>query len=823
MISDPPNPGLSSEEARERLKRVGPNQPTGERNGHVLAELFGLFANPLALVLLGAAGVSAWLGDSTGAAIIVAIVLIGAGINFAQTYRSSRAILRLRAGVAVTATVFRDGEWHEVLRREVVPGDVICLSAGDLVPADARLLTARDLHVQQAALTGESLPVEKEAAHGPNSGPLTTGDRDAVFFGTSVVSGTATALVAATGPATAFGEIAARLAARPPETEFDRGTRRFGLFITQAVLVLVFFVFLTGAALRRDPLQSLLFAVALAVGLTPEFLPMITAVTLSAGAVRMARQKVVVKHLAAMQNLGSMDVLCSDKTGTLTMGEMELVTVTDPLGAGAERPLTLAGVNSAFETGIKSPLDAAILRHGQHDTSAYRKVDEVPFDFERRRLSVAADGPDGRVLITKGAPEGVLACCTHYEAGSGVAPLDAAAREKVAGVIVGLCKEGYRLLAVAVKVAPGQESFRAADESGLTLVGLLAFLDPPRADAAEVIRALRDDGVAVKVLTGDNDLVARHVCEQVGLDVGRVLVGDDIDGMSDSALGHVAEETSVFARLSPGQKNRVLVALKARGHVVGFLGDGVNDAPSLRAADVGITVSTAVDVAKDAAEVILMEPGLGVLHTGIAEGRRAFGNVMKYLFMGTSSNFGNMLSMAIAVAFLPFLPMLPVQILLTSLLYDAAQLAIPTDRVDPGYVRKPRRWDIGLIRRFMLTVGPVSSLFDFLTFAVLLHLFHAGEARFHTGWFVESLATQTLVLFVIRTGGNPFRSKPSRPLVVAVLAAVAIGVILPYSPLAAPLGFVPLPAGYLLFVIVTTAVYLLLVEAVKRRLLPESA
>jgi Mg2+-importing ATPase len=820
--SAPPIPGLSSDEARERLERVGPNQPAGERNGHLLAELVGLFANPLALVLLGAAGVSAWLGDETGAAIIVAIVLIGAGINFVQTYRSSRAILRLRAGVAVTATVFRDGEWREVPRSEVVPGDVIRLSAGDLVPADAGLLTARDLHVQQAALTGESLPVEKEATHVSNNGPLSPGGRDAVFFGTSVVSGTATAVVVATGPATAFGEIAARLAARPPETEFDRGTRRFGLFITQAVLVLVFFVFLTGAALRRDPLQSLLFAVALAVGLTPEFLPMITAVTLSAGAVRMARQKVVVKHLAAMQNLGSMDVLCSDKTGTLTRGEMELVKVTDPLGADAERPLTLACLNSAFETGIKSPLDAAILRRGQPDTAAYRKVDEVPFDFERRRLSVAVDGPDGRVLISKGAPEGVVACCTHFEAGTAVAPLDDAARAQVAAVIAGLSAEGYRLLAVAVKAAPGQESFRAADEAGLTLIGLLAFLDPPRADAADVIRALRADGVAVKVLTGDNDLVARHVCEQVGLDVGRVLVGDDIDGMSDSALGHVAEETSVFARLSPGQKNRVLVALKARGHVVGFLGDGVNDAPSLRAADVGITVSTAVDVAKDAAEVILMEPGLGVLHTGIAEGRRAFGNVMKYLFMGTSSNFGNMLSMAAAVAFLPFLPMLPVQILLTSLLYDAAQLAIPTDRVDPGYVRKPRRWDIGLIRRFMLTIGPVSSLFDFLTFAVLLHLFHAGEELFHTGWFVESLATQTLVLFVIRTGGNPFKSRPSRPLVLAALAAVAVGAALPYSPLAGPLGFVPLPAGYIAFVVAATAAYLLLVEVAKRRLLPDT-
>jgi Mg2+-importing ATPase len=824
----PPAPGLSSNEARERLKQFGPNQPGAEHATAFVTEVFRLFANPLALVLLAAAGVSAWVGDETGAAIIVVIVVIGAAINFAQTYRSSRAVRRLREGVGVTATVFRDDQWSEAPRREVVPGDVIRLSAGDLVPADSRLLAARDLHVQQAALTGESLPVEKEALAARADAPLKTDDRDAVFFGTSIVSGTATALVVATGPATAFGAIAARLAERSPETEFDRGTRRFGLFITQTVLVLVFFVLLvslvlpTDAAQKRDPLQSLLFAVALAVGLTPEFLPMITAVTLSAGAVRMARQKVVVKHLAAMQNLGSMDVLCSDKTGTLTRGELELAKSADPLGADSDRPFALAYVNSALETGIRSPLEAAVLRSRQLDTSAYRKVDEVPFDFERRRLSVAVDGPDGRQFIMKGAPESVFRCCSHFEAGGTVAPLDDAARAEASAVVAGFCGEGFRLLAVAVKTSPGQDTFRVADETGLTLVGLLAFLDPPREDAGEVIRSLRADGVTVKVLTGDNELVARHVCGRVGLEAERIVLGDDIDGMTDSALGQVAEQTAVFARLNPSQKTRVLLALKARGHVVGFLGDGVNDAPSLHAADVGITVSTAVDVAKDAAEVILMEPGLNVMHSGIREGRHAFGNVMKYLLMGTSSNFGNMLSMAAAVAFLPFLPMLPVQVLLNSLLYDLAQLAIPTDRVDPSYLHKPRRWDVGVIRRFMLVIGPVSSLFDFLTFAVLLHLFRAGPDQFHTGWFVESLATQTLVLFVIRTGGNPFRSRPSRALTVSVLVVVAVGVLLPYSPLAGSLGFVPLPAAYFLFVIVATVVYLALVEAVKRWVLGRS-
>jgi Mg2+-importing ATPase len=811
--------GLTSDEAEKRLRRFGPNQPVADRRRLPVAELIGLFANPLALVLLTAAGVSAWVGDATGAGIIVAVVLAGAAINFTQTYRSARAIRRLREGVAVTATVLRDGTWREVPRREVVPGDVIRLSAGDLVPADCRLLSARDLHVQQAALTGESLPVEKDAAGQPADAPLRPDDPAAVFFGTSVVSGTATALVRATGPATAFGEVAARLADRPPETEFDRGTRRFGLFITQTVFVLVLFVFLVNAALKRDPLESLLFAVALAVGLTPEFLPMITAVTLAAGAVRMARRKVVVKHLAAMQNLGSMDVLCSDKTGTLTRGEMELVRVTDPLGDPATRPFELASLNSSFETGIRSPLDAAILRHQKFDTAAYRKVDEVPFDFDRRRLSVAVDGPAGRLLITKGAPEGVVACCSEYQIDARVLPLDESARARVAAACEALSRQGYRLLAVAVKAAPGQNTFRVADETGLTLVGLLAFLDPPRDDAAGVIHALNRDGVTVKVLTGDNELVARHVCEQVGLDAGRVVLGTEIEDMTDPALGAVAERATVFARLSPAQKNRVLRALKARGHVVGFLGDGVNDAPSLRAADVGVTVSTAVDVAKDAAEVILLEPGLDVLHRGIREGRQAFGNVMKYLLMGTSSNFGNMLSMAAATAFLPFLPMLPKQILLTSLLYDLAQLAIPTDRVDPSYVRKPRRWDVRLIRRFMLAIGPVSSLFDFLTFAVLLHLFCADAMLFHTGWFVESLATQTLVLFVIRTGGNPLRSRPSRALALGMVVVVVVGVLLPYSPLAEPLGFVPLSPGFLLFVIAATAAYLALVEVVKRQVL----
>nr|WP_218575394.1 HAD-IC family P-type ATPase [Limnoglobus roseus] len=606
---DAPATGLTSAEARDRLARHGPNQPAPDHGPTPVLELLALFTNPLSVILLAAAGVTVWVGDSTGAAVIVVIVVAGAAINFFQTYRSARAVRRLREGVAVTATILRDGQWQELPRADVVPGDVVRLSAGDLVPADGRLLAARDLHVQQAVLTGESLPVEKMVGDPASAAAIRPYAADAVFYGTSVVGGTGTAVVVATGPATAFGEIAARLAGRPPETEFDRGTRRFGLFITQTVIGLVFFVLLTNLLLHRDPLESLLFAVALAVGMTPEFLPMITAVTLAAGARRMARQKVVVKHLAAMQNLGSMDVLCSDKTGTLTRGEMTLTVVVDPAGTPAERPFELAYVNSANETGIRSPLDAAILARRAVDTIAFRKVDEIPFDFERRRLSVAVDGPAGRQLITKGSPEGVLACCIHAEIDDRVVVLDAAVHDQVKCVCDTLGGQGYRLLAVAVKTS-AQPAFRVADEAGLTLVGLLGFVDPPRTDAAEVLRALQADGVAVKVLSGDSDLVARHVCEQVGL-TGRLVLGDEIDRLDATALGAVAEEAVIFARLNPGQKTRVLAALKARGHVVGFLGDGVNDAPSLRAADVGVTVSTAADVAKDAAEVVLLEPGLG--------------------------------------------------------------------------------------------------------------------------------------------------------------------------------------------------------------------
>ncbi|OLB43299.1 MAG: magnesium-translocating P-type ATPase, partial [Candidatus Rokubacteria bacterium 13_2_20CM_2_64_8] len=599
--------GLTADEARRRLGEVGPNEPARAPRTAGLVQILLLLANPLVIILLIASLASAVLGERVNASIIVLMVALSVALNFVQTYRSHRVAERLRDAVAPTATALRDGTWSEIRRRELVPGDIVRLAAGDRVPADARLLEARDLHVQQAALTGESMPAEKDAGDIEVAPRQPADARNVVFLGTSVVSGTATALVVATGP-----------------------------------FFLVLFVLLAGALLHHAFLESLLFAVALAVGLTPEFLPMISAVTLSRGAAHMARQKVIVKHLEAIENFGSMDVLCSDKTGTLTSGDMMLDRHLDPFGQVSERPFTLAYVNSSHQTGIKSPLDEAILKRGGAGISGYRKIDEIPFDFERRRLSVVVENSGGRLLITKGAPEGVIACCTTYEVDDRRAALDEAMRARCEATYRELSAQGSRVLAVAYAVAPLQAVYSARDECELVLAGFVTFFDPPMEGVAETLRALRRDGVVVKILTGDNELVAQHVCGQVRLDSARIVGGDEIERMTDSALAAVAEHTTVFARVSPAQKNRIILALKSRNHVVGFLGDGINDAPSIHTADVGVSVATAVDVAKDAADIILLERDLDVLHAGILEGRRAFGNVMKYLLMGTSSNFGNM-------------------------------------------------------------------------------------------------------------------------------------------------------------------------------------
>jgi len=810
--------GLTQQEAEARLAQFGPNEPAATRHQSFLTELLRAFANPLVLILVIAAIISGFMGQVTDALIIGVIVLASAAIDVTQTYRSQQAMERLRDRVAPTASVLREGEWKEIPRHDVAPGDIIRLSAGDLVPGDARLLVSRDLYIQQAALTGESLPSEKAATGEPASAKAEA--RNMVFLGTSVVSGTATAEVVATGSRTTFGDIAARLAARPEETAFDRGLRVFSQLLVRTVLFLVIFLVVACIIRHRDPFQSLLFAVSLAVGLTPEFLPMITSVTLSKGAVAMAKKKVIVKHLSAIQNLGSLDVLCSDKTGTLTGGTMLLDHSLDPFGNPSPRTLELAYLNSKFETGIRSPLDDVILQQpAPPNMEGYTKRDEIPFDFERRRLSVVVERQSQRMLITKGAPEGILPLLSGYEHEGRTEPLAADDLKRIEQTSGGLNDQGFRSLAVAYVEVPARADYSVADERNLILAGFLTFSDEPLADAAQVMASLKEDGVEVKVISGDNARVTGHVCSEVGIGSGHILTGDELDHMTDPALGHDVEETQVFARISPAQKNRILLALKHNGHAVGFMGDGINDAPSIHAADVGISVSSAVDVAREAADVILVQPGLRVLHDGIIEGRRAFGNVMKYLLMGTSSNFGNMLSMAVASFFLPFLPMLPIQILLNNLLYDTGQLTIPTDNVDETYLQKPQRWDISLIRSFMIFIGPISSLFDFLTFYVLLHFFHSSEAQFHTGWFVESLATQTLVLFVIRTSKNPLSSRPSNPLLATCLAVVAIGVYLPFSPVAAPLGFTPLPASYFAFLAIVTAVYLLLVEVAKRRLM----
>jgi Mg2+-importing ATPase len=812
--------GLTPQEAQARLGRFGPNEPAAIQHYSFLYDLLHVFMNPLTLILVIAAMVSAFTGDKVDAGIIGVIVLLSGAMDLSQTYRSQRAVEELRDQVAPTATVLRGGEWKEMPRRDVVPGDAIRLSAGDLVPADARLLVARDLYVQQGMLTGESLPVDKEATGEPAS---TKADaHNMVFLGTSIVSGTATAEVVATGARTTFGDIAARLAAHPEETAFDKGLKTFSHLIARTVFFLVLFLLVTSIIRHRDPLQSLMFAVSLAVGLTPEFLPMITSVTLSKGAVAMAHKKVIVKHLSSIQNLGSVDVLCSDKTGTLTAGTMKLDRSLDPFGNPSPRALELAYLNSKFETGIRSPLDDVIVRQSPSRIEDYAKCDEIPFDFERRRLSVVVERKALRLLITKGALEGIFPLLSGCEVEGKTEPISKDAAQRIQQTSDELNSQGFRSLAVADVEVPARPDYSIADERNLILAGYLSFADPPLPDAAQVLASLKQDGVEVKLISGDNDRATSPVCAQVGIEPGHVVTGDELDHTTDPALAYLATEMRAFARISPVQKNRILLALKHHGHAVGFMGDGINDAPSLHAADVGISVSSAADVARESADVILIEPGLRVLHDGIIEGRKAFGNVMKYLLMGTSSNFGNMLSMAAASIFLPFLPMLPTQILLNNLLYDVGQLTIPTDNVDDAYLAKPQRWDIGLIRNFMVFIGPISSIFDFLTFYVLLHFFHASEAQFHTGWFVESLATQTLVLFVIRTSKNPFRSRPSGALMATCLGVVAIGIYLPFSPLAGMLGFTPLPGSYFAFVAIATAVYLLLVEAGKRVLLHET-
>ncbi|WP_202962654.1 magnesium-translocating P-type ATPase [Herminiimonas sp. CN] len=817
--------GLSGAEAAARLLHYGPNllRPTPQRA--LALQFLAHFRNPLVLILLAASGISALTGDASGSAIIGAIVLMSVTLDFVQEYRSGQTAQKLAEQVAVSASVLRDGQPCQVPVAALVPGDVVLLSAGNLIPADAELLQAQDFFVNQAQLTGEPYPVEKSIA-AVTANPVHAAPRpidaespNQVFMGSSVVSGSARALVGLTGSATALGQIAHSLAQPAPRTAFEQGTRHFGLLIMRLTVLLVLFTLLVNVAFARPLLQSFLFAVALAVGLTPELLPMVVSVTLARGAMRMAACKVIIKRPSAIQDMGAMDVFCTDKTGTLTEARIQLERHVDAQGRDSERVLQLAYLNSFFETGLKSPLDDAILQHAEVDVSGWQKIDEVPFDFERRRVSVLVQNAELRLLAVKGAPEDILRLCTQYEAEAGVcSALDDAARSRLQTSYDGLGQEGFRVLGIAWRaVAADHPHAVVTDETELVFAGFAAFLDPPKVSAKAALAALQASGVALKIVTGDNELVTRHVCAQLELTVSGVLLGSEIAIMNDDALRARVDAVNLFCRVNPAQKNRILLALKARGHVVGYLGDGINDAPSLHTADIGISVAGAVDVARQAASMILLEQDLMVLHAGILEGRRTFGNVMKYIMMATSSNFGNMFSMAAATLFLPFLPMLPMQILLNNLLYDVSEIPLPLDHVDAEDLARPRRWDMGFIRNFMLTIGPISSLFDFLTFYLLLHWFKADPALFRTGWFVESIATQVLVIFIIRTRRNPLRSRPNPWLTATSLGVLACAMALPFTPAAPYLGFTALPPQFFFVLAGLALAYLAMVEFGKRR------
>jgi Mg2+-importing ATPase len=820
--------GLSTTEAAERLGRHGRNVLAERRRRSLAVQLLVRFRNPLLLLLLGAATVSGATGDLRSFIVILVMVLLSVVLDFVQEHRAGRAAERLRQATQAHATVLRDGRSLEVPTAEVVPGDVVQLSAGNLVPADGRLLEARDLFVNQALLTGEPYPVAKSA--GPMAAPCATlaDSESAVLMGTSVVSGSGRAVVVETGPRTALGQIGASLQREPPPSAFEQGARAFGLLILRLAVIMVLFVILVNIWRGRPGLESFLFAVALAVGLAPEMLPMVVSVTLSRGAMRMGRQKVLVKRLAAIHDLGSIDVLCTDKTGTLTAAHIRLERHLDVAGRDSPRVLELAYLNSHFQSGLRSPMDEAILQHERIDSSGWSKLDEIPFDFERRCVSVLVRrGGEAPILAIKGAFEDIMRLSSAYEDEDGTTrPLDEGARSAFTARFETLGREGFRVLGVASKAVPADcRAIEKEDERDLVFAGFAAFQDPPKQTAREALRRLAELGVAIKVVTGDNNLVAEHVCHELGLTVTGVLTGAEIQALDDHALDALVERTTIYCRVTPAQKSRILLSLKRRKHVVGFLGDGINDAPALHAADVGISVDSAVDVAKEAADLILLERDLGVLRDGVAEGRRTLGNIVKYILMGTSSNFGNMFSMAGAAVFLPFLPMLPIQILVNNFLYDLSEVPIPTDAVDDDFVRRPHRWDMAFIHRFMMVIGPVSSVFDFLTFYVLRAVLRADEALFHTGWFVESLATQVLVIFVIRTRGNPLRSGPSVPLATTAVLVVLAGLVLPLTPLGATLGFVQPPPLFYLVLAVTILVYLAAVELVKRwfyaRLAPE--
>jgi len=835
--------GLSEAEAATRLEQHGPNEVAHEKQESWLQRLYAASRNPLVILLTILASLSYATGDPRAGTVMLLMVVLGVSLRFVQETRADTAAAKLKAMISVTATVVRDGQSREIPLHQLVPGDVVKLSAGDMIPGDVRLLSAKDLFVIQATLTGESMPVEKTDARDTRANASPIERTNTCFLGTSVESGSATAVIVATGAQTYFGKMARSLAGQQVETAFDRGVKKFTWLMIRFMLVMVPLVFLINGLTKHNWHQAFFFSLAVAVGMTPEMLPMIVSVCLSKGALAMAKKQVIVKRLNSIQNFGAMDVLCTDKTGTLTLDRVILEIYCDVFKKENQEVLRDAYLISYFQTGLKNVLDRAVLQHQdlhkELSLERYSKVDEIPFDFSRRMMSVAVEGPDGqRQLLTKGAPEAVFSRCTHFESEGEIFPMEPILVGNLIEQVNDLSEDGFRVLAVATKKVEKQAAYSKADECNLVLTGYLAFLDPPKDTAAKAITMLRQHGITVKVLTGDNDLVTRKVCTEVGIKVEKILLGSQVETMTDPQLAEAVDATDVFARLSPAHKQRLVRAMQRKGHVVGFMGDGINDAPALRAADVGISVDNAVDIAKESADVILLEKNLMVLEEGVLEGRKVFVNILKYIRMGASSNFGNMFSVIGASAWLPFMPMAPLQILTNNLLYDFSQVPIPTDNVGAQQTAKPRPWNMGEIAKFIVFIGPISSIFDYTTYAVMWFIFkcsnvvitpdlvarygvdavhHTYAARlFHTGWFVESLMTQTLIIHVIRTNLLPFvQSRASWQLTMTTLLIMGIGACLPYSPLAGALGFVPLPPLYWLILLGTLVCYVGLTQLVK--------
>ena len=819
--------GLSQAESGSRLKKYGPNEIAREKHQSSLMRLLSNVKNPLVLLLTALGVLSFLTGDLRATAVIFVMVVLGVVLRFIQEMRADNAAERLKAMVDNTATLVRDGKDVEAPLKTLVPGDIIKLAAGDMVPADVRVLSAKDLFLNQSALTGESLPVERNAGASTADVQNPLELPNICFMGSNVESGSATAVVIHTGDKTYFGSLAASIVGQRQLTSFDKGVNKFTWLMIGFIAVMVPAVFLINGLVKHDWLEAFLFAMAVAVGLTPEMLPMIVTVNLSKGALAMAGKKVIVKRLNAIQNFGAMDVLCTDKTGTLTQGKIVLEKHLDAHGDPSEKVLHYSYLNSFHQTGLKSLLDEAILAHEELEErlkakEKFRKIDEIPFDFVRRRMSVVVEDTTGlNTLICKGAVEEVLGLCTKVEVLGDIVevlPEHDAKRRQIADDLNG---QGFRVIALAYKQMPGaadEPTYSVKDESDLILLGFLAFLDPPKETAAKALKQLKGLSVDVKILTGDNEIITAYICKAVGMQVEHILLGTTIESMSETELAEAASVTSVFARLAPTHKERVIQALQSKGHVVGFMGDGINDAPALKAADVGISVNSAVDIAKESSDIILLENSLLVLEQGVLEGRRVFGNIVKYIKMAASSNFGNMFSVVGASAFLPFLPMLPIQVLTNNLLYDFSQTTIPTDAVDAEWLTKPRKWEIDRILRFILFIGPISSVFDYVLFFIMLYVFNAWQepALFHTGWFVESIFTQTLIIHVIRTNKIPFlQSRASLPLILTSILIVTVGAVLTVSPLAGVLGLVPLPSLYWLLLAVILVCYLILTQVVK--------